>query len=125
LNLAAVSLPIAGSFILNLDISIPFLDCPLLRYVGIPCPAWGLTRSFMAIARGDWQQAIAFHGLGIAIFAGLAIAALHLSLEIYFYRRITAFYEKLIRKDEFILFAASLLWIYHGHRLWELWKAGF
>lgn len=62
------AIPVMGSYIFNRGFHIPFLDCPLLRYVGIPCPAWGLTRSFMAVARGEFTAAIAYHVFGPILF---------------------------------------------------------
>ncbi len=37
-------------YLTNFGLKIPLPGCPLLHYLGIPCPGWGLTRSFQAIA---------------------------------------------------------------------------
>lgn len=42
--------------------------CPLRLVTGLPCPACGLTRSFCAIAKGEWWHALAFHVLGPPLF---------------------------------------------------------
>jgi hypothetical protein len=43
----------------------PLPETCLARSIfGIPCPGCGLTRSFIYLARGDWQQAQALHHLG-------------------------------------------------------------
>ncbi|MDJ0557342.1 MAG: DUF2752 domain-containing protein [Microcoleaceae cyanobacterium MO_207.B10] len=82
LFLAIALIPIIGSYFLNFGLEIPFIGCPLLRYIGIPCPGWGLTRSFMAVARGDLSQAIAYHLFGPLFFCVFVIAVLHLVLEL-------------------------------------------
>lgn len=37
--------------------------------LGLDCPGCGLTRSFVALAHGDWRGAIALHAIGPALFA--------------------------------------------------------
>lgn len=122
--LAIALIPIIGSYLFNLGLEIPFLGCPLLRYVGIPCPGWGLTRSFMAVSRGDWSQAIAYHLLGPLLFIGFAIATLHLFLELINNRKIQVFYIPLVQNHKFQIFCFLVLFGYHGTRLQELWKSG-
>lgn len=121
---AIALLPLVGSVLLNGGLSVPFLDCPLLRYLGIPCPAWGLTRSFQAIARGDWDQAMAFHGLGWVFFAGFAIASVHFAIEWRYRRQLYAFYLPFIQKPSIQLGSFVILWIYHVGRLCRLEQNG-
>jgi hypothetical protein len=121
---AIAMLPLVGSVLLNWGLSVPFLDCPLLRYLGIPCPAWGLTRSFQAIARGEWSQAMAFHGLGWVFFAGFAIASIHFGIEWYYQRQLYTFYLPLIQNSNVQLGSFVMLWVYHGGRLCRLAQNG-
>ncbi|MGB3513211.1 MAG: DUF2752 domain-containing protein [Microcoleaceae cyanobacterium] len=121
--LAIALLPIIGSYLLNFGWEIPFLGCPLLRYIGIPCPGWGLTRSFIAVTRGDLSQAIAYHLFGPVFFIVFIIAALHLISELINNRKIRAFYIPLIQNHQFHLFCFIVLFSYHGTRLQELWKS--
>lgn len=45
-----------------------FVICVLRRATGLPCPGCGLTRSFCALAKGDFVKAGHFHALGPAMF---------------------------------------------------------
>ncbi|NET26463.1 DUF2752 domain-containing protein [Okeania sp. SIO1I7] len=122
--LAIALLPIIGSYFLNFGLKIPFIGCPLLRYVGIPCPGWGLTRSLTAVARGDFSQAIAYHLFGPIFFVLFVIAILHIVLELINNRKIRTFYVPLIQNHHFHIFCFLVLFGYHGTRLQELWKTG-
>ncbi|MGK7920044.1 MAG: DUF2752 domain-containing protein [Trichodesmium sp.] len=122
--LAIALIPIIGSYLFNLGLKIPFLGCPLLRYIGIPCPGWGLTRSFMAVARGDLSQAIAYHLFGLIFFAAFVFTILHLVLELINNRKFQVFYIPLIQNIQFHIFCFLLLLGYHGTRLQELCKSG-
>ncbi|HEY9640096.1 MAG TPA: DUF2752 domain-containing protein [Coleofasciculaceae cyanobacterium] len=122
--LAIALLPIGGSYAFNQGLTLSFWGCPLLRWTGIPCPGWGLTRSFMAVARGDWQQAIAFHAFGIVLFSGFAIASLHLSLELLTGQRIRAFYLPIVRNPKFQILFFLIVLGYHAARLQGLAASG-
>lgn len=122
--LAIALIPIIGSYLFNFGWKIPFLGCPLLRYVGIPCPGWGLTRSLMAVARGNWSQAIAYHLFGPIFFTVFVIAILHIVLELINNRKISSFYIPLIHNHHFHIFCFLVLFSYHGTRLQDLWKSG-
>lgn len=122
--LAIALLPITGSFALNWGWSLPHWGCPLLHWAGIPCPGWGLTRSFMAIARGEWQQAIAYHGFGLILFAAFVIASLHIGLELISGTRISTFYTSLVRSPKFQISAFLMLLGYHTIRLHDLAQSG-
>jgi len=43
--------------------------CSFQRFFGIPCPGCGLTRSFVALARGDVAAAWTFNPAGLLLFA--------------------------------------------------------
>ena len=122
--LAIALLLIIGSYLFNFGLKIPFLGCPLLRYIGIPCPGWGLTSSLMAVARGDLSQAIAYHVFGPVFFAVFVIAILHIVLELINNRKIRTFYVPLIQNHHFQIFCFLVLFGYHGTRLQKLWKTG-
>mgnify|MGYP002778380261 CR=1 FL=1 len=47
--------------------------CTFKNVFGIPCPGCGLTRSFVAIARGQWAESFAWHPLGPLLWLGVAI----------------------------------------------------
>jgi hypothetical protein len=52
--------------------SMALLPCPLHFISGIECPGCGMTRACIALARGDWTQALHYNPLsmGLILFAG-------------------------------------------------------
>ena len=127
IGLSIVLAPIAASFLYNQGWRLPWLNgCPLQRHIGIPCPGWGLTRSFMAMARGDWQQAIDYHLFGPLLFLVLVVIAITLSIELIGNRkgRSIGLLVKAVRNPKWILFLLLLLWGYHATRLFALGKSG-
>lgn len=50
--------------------------CPFLNGLGVPCPGCGLTRSALALARGDWAASLAFHAFAPVLMAGLSFVCL-------------------------------------------------
>lgn len=53
--------------------------CPWRRFLGIRCPGCGMTRAFLALARGDWAAALHFHPLSplaALVLLGLALRRL-------------------------------------------------
>ncbi|MGC9527619.1 MAG: DUF2752 domain-containing protein [Limnospira sp.] len=124
LGLAIAIAPIIGGAILNFGVHIPFLGCPLMRYAGIPCPGWGLTRSVMAAMRGDLHQAIAYHLFGPLILIGFIIAAIHFSLELIRDRKLNSFYIRWVTNPKIQIFSFLILLGYHAVRLQKLWLVG-
>jgi hypothetical protein len=57
-----------------------------------------MTRSFMAIARGDWQEAIDYHLFGPLLFASFGIALIHVIFELLCDRNLPTFYLKLLTR---------------------------
>lgn len=101
----------------------PFF-CLFRSFTGIPCPGCGLTRSFIAIARGDFADAISYHLFGIVIFVGFAIASLHLILELITNRKIIAIYAQWVQDYRLQLISLCLILNYHLFRLCQLWLSG-
>ena len=122
--LAIATAPLIGSVAFNLGLRLSFLGCPLMRHVGIPCPGWGLTRSFMAIARGDLAQAVSYHLFGPVLFVGFAIATAHLLTELIRNQKIPVFYGPTLRNPKFQIFCFLALVGYHLVRLNQLWQSG-
>jgi hypothetical protein len=52
-------------------ISLPSL-CASESVFHVPCPACGLTRGFIACARGEWRRAVSFHRLSPLFFLFVA-----------------------------------------------------
>lgn len=53
---------------------VSFVPCPFRLVTGMPCPGCGMTRSVIALARGDLPGAWHFHPFSFALVA-LAIAS--------------------------------------------------
>ncbi|MGI8925207.1 MAG: DUF2752 domain-containing protein, partial [Tepidiformaceae bacterium] len=47
--------------------------CPFRMATALPCPACGMTRSFIATADGGLARALAFHPLGPVLFAAAVL----------------------------------------------------
>ena len=50
------------------------IGCPILRFIGIPCPGCGMTRAWLSVLRGDIVMAFSYH----AMFWALPILVLML-----------------------------------------------
>ncbi len=86
--LGLASFPTVGAIIFNLGIQPGLTICPMLNWTGIPCPSCGLTRSFMAIVRGDLDQALSFHLFGPLFFITFLGIAVCMGLELSHNRRL-------------------------------------
>jgi hypothetical protein len=69
--------PLIGSWFYAGGYRIGFVFCPLRHWLGIICPSCGMTRSFVAIVRGDWRQAIDYHLFGPLLFICLGLTVAH------------------------------------------------
>ncbi|MEJ1937304.1 DUF2752 domain-containing protein, partial [Nostoc sp. NIES-2111] len=81
--------PLIGTYFYNQNYRIGFLVCPIRHLTGIPCPTCGMTRSFMAIGRGNWSQALGEHLFGPILLASFVVAIVHITLELLTKHRIT------------------------------------
>lgn len=55
-------------------LSLGLWSCPIRQLTGIPCPTCYLTRSVLAVLRGDLAQAVQWHALGPLLVAfGLGV----------------------------------------------------
>jgi hypothetical protein len=116
--------PVAGAYLYNQGYRVPLLQCPILHLTGIPCPTCGMTRSFMAIAQGDFSLAIQHHLLGPIVFAGFVGVAIHIAVELLTARRVKAFYGVMIGDRRFLLLCLAIALSYHAWRLYGLANSG-
>lgn len=116
--------PVVGAYFYNQGYRLPFWVCPVRHWTGIPCPSCGMTRSFVAIARGDWSQALAQHLFGPLLFIVLLMTTIHLTLELLTGRRVLTFYDKVLRRKKLQWLFLIMLLIYHALRLYYLSKTG-
>jgi len=60
-------LAMIGGAALALSLFIGISPCIMYHIIGVPCPACGLTRAFISVARFDFRQAFAYHPLFIFV----------------------------------------------------------
>ncbi|MCM1983803.1 DUF2752 domain-containing protein [Lyngbya confervoides] len=101
-----------------------WIQCPLRHFTGIPCPSCGMTRAFLAMAQGNWQQAMEFHLLSPLVLILFVILAGHLMLEIQQRRRISTPLSRMARQWPVLFGSLGVLLLYHGWRLWQLQASG-
>ena len=63
-------------------------SCLTREYFGFPCPGCGLTRSFVALAHGDFRQSWAMHRLGCLL---AAVFVVQIPYRIYCLRHLDTF----------------------------------
>jgi Protein of unknown function (DUF2752) len=73
--------PLVGAFVYP-ALNLPHRKCLFQLWVGFPSPGCGLTRSFMAIARGDLPQAFSFHLFGPLLFGLFILISIHIATEL-------------------------------------------
>jgi Protein of unknown function (DUF2752) len=124
LYLGLVGLPLLMSWLNGWGIHVSLGGCPLLKWIGVPCMGWGLTRSFYATAQGDFATAAHFHLFGPLFFIGFAIATLHWSIEL-LRRQKTPFFRVLgSQRQPIWLFSFLIILGYHLTRLAALYRSG-
>ncbi len=109
--------PLGGTYFYNHGHKLGFLVCPIKHLTGIPCPTCGMTRSFMAIGRGDLHQAMVEHLFGPVLFAIFVIAAIHTAVELAKGRQIQAFYGRWLGSRGFRVAGFALYLGYYLLRL--------
>lgn len=122
--LGICSSPIVGTHFYHQGYKIPFLVCPLRHLTGIPCPTCGMTRSFMAIVRGDWSQAFTEHLFGPILFASLLSVIVHVAIELSAGRKLIAFYDQMFSNRKTLILSLVILLSYHSQRLYHLSRTG-
>jgi Protein of unknown function (DUF2752) len=121
---ALVALPLVISLLNRWGLHLTLWGCPLVKWIGVPCMGWGLTRSFYATLRGDFGAALNFHLFGPLLVGLCAIATLHLGLELLKGHRIRMFYTPWISRQRFWLGGFGVILGYHLTRLVALQSSG-
>lgn len=116
--IVAFTLPIVIAFSTSiLGFSVPLPPCLFQAAFGFPSPSCGLTRSFLALAQGDWQLALSFHLFGpFLVVAFVAIAATAL-FELVTQQSHAKLYKQVLHLPKMLVFI-SLFLGYYGVRLW-------
>jgi hypothetical protein len=119
--LVASLAPIGGAFVYPL-LKIPHSKCLFQTVFGFPSPGCGLTRSFLALVRGDLPQAFSYHLLGPLLFATLSLASAHIFLELVTRKALTMPYIRLLHKPRSLGYSSVVLSIvilgYYAVRLY-------
>jgi Protein of unknown function (DUF2752) len=97
------TIPLISSWLYANGYRIGFLLCPVRHWTGVICPSCGMTRSFMAIARGDWHSAIDYHLFGPFLFVGFGLALVQTIWELLINRRSHVFYIQWLKRRDFQL----------------------
>jgi hypothetical protein len=116
--------PMVGAWFYNEGYKVPFLGCPIRYFTGIPCPTCGMTRSFMAIARGDLTQAIAYHWFGPVLFLFCFLAVIQTAVELWSSHHVVAVYSRALRDRNLQNVGLLTFFGYYGYRLWLLSVSG-
>jgi len=90
-----------------------FPSCTFHELTGYSCLTCGLTRSVLALIRGDLASSIGHHLMGPFLVLGLLWAMMHLGAE-----ALTGRKRSTVSRSWQVLFSAALLWgTYGGIRL--------
>ncbi|MEM9769039.1 MAG: DUF2752 domain-containing protein [Cyanobacteria bacterium P01_D01_bin.71] len=104
------------------DLSFPFPRCLFQWAFGFPAPSCGLTRSMLALAAGDWSQALNYHLFGPI----MALLALVLTLSIVaelVTRRSWAYWYERVWRSRTTWMVVGLYMLYYGVRMWVRYAA--
>jgi Protein of unknown function (DUF2752) len=118
--------PVAGAFLYNLGLRVTPAKCLFQQLFGFPAPSCGMTRSFMALARGDWQQAVQYHLFAPVLFCLCVIIAILMAAELAIGHRLNAFHiGRSANRLRLGGIAIALLFFgYYGLRLYARYGAG-
>ncbi|MBD3883350.1 DUF2752 domain-containing protein [Phormidium tenue FACHB-886] len=110
------SAPIAGAFLYNLGLRITPAKCLFQWLLGFPAPTCGMTRSWMALVRGDWQQAVMYHLFGPVLFCLCLAVVVQVMLELAIGRQLS--YSRWLWQPKWMAIALVPFFGYYGLRLY-------
>ena len=90
--------------------------CPSMRFLGLPCPGCGLTRSFCAISHGAFHQAWDFNPFGY-VFYLMALGCLLFPIISYFAPNIASKRLPSGAVFWFMILLVAAMWTHHLLRL--------
>jgi hypothetical protein len=118
------AVPVVTAFLAGRGVPIPLPGCPLRHFTGIPCPTCGMTRSFVALAKGDLATSITQHLFGPVLFLVFLLAFLHICGELRLGYKIQGWHTRLLRKRSAIWTTAAVFMGYYFWRLHHLSQTG-
>ena len=106
-------MPLISSWLYINGYRFGLIFCPVRHWTGVICPSCGMTRSFMAIARGDLHSAIDYHLFGPLLFIGFGLAIVQAIWELLINRNLSVFYIQWLKRRNFqLLLLVSFLGYY-------------
>ena len=110
--------PLGGAYIYNWGFRLYEGRCFFQQIFGIPSPSCGMTRSFMAIARGDWTTAFSFHAFGPLLFGVFLATAIHVSIELIAGKSYIFWHNHRLKMIAIPISIGVLFFAYYGLRLY-------
>jgi Protein of unknown function (DUF2752) len=114
------TVPIVESWLYINGHRLSLIFCPVRHWAGVICPSCGMTRSFMAIAHGDWHSAIDYHLFGPLLLIGFGLAIVHAIWELSIDRNLQIFYIRWLKRRDFQLAIFVSFLAYYLLRLTQL-----
>lgn len=124
LGLLIFSIPLVVSYFLNITEQQSPFNCLFLKFVGIPSPGCGLTRSFLAITNGHLLKSFSYNLLGPFLFCFFVLVSIHLCLEILTRKKVKADYIKLLQNKNLQGWILILILFYYLTRLVIFYTTG-
>jgi hypothetical protein len=97
------------------------LPCPFLRVTGLPCPGCGMTRSCLALLRGDFHAVWHFNPFGLVFAAFWAVVGFGVALPQPWRARFAGRLGFIERKTRWAAWVGCGLAIYSLTRWFGLW----
>lgn len=99
------------------------LGCPIRHLTGIPCPACGMTRSWIAITQGNLPKALEYHLFGPLLLIALGVLAGGLVAELLTGRAWLNLAGSRLHRSYLLMILAALL-VYYALRLYARYGSG-
>jgi hypothetical protein len=89
-----------------------YLTCPSQKWIGLPCPGCGTTRSLLSILNGNFKLALNWNPFGFLALAFVAITPILLLID-FFAKQQTAWLifnkTEIWLKNRFVLFSVLII----------------
>jgi Protein of unknown function (DUF2752) len=118
------AIPVVGAFLAGRGVPLPLPGCALRHLTGIPCPACGMTRSFIAFAKGDFATSVHQHLFGPLLFVACLLVFLHICSELRFGYKIQGWHTQLLKKRGFVWGFGVIFLGYYCLRLYQMSQTG-
>ncbi|MBW4660118.1 MAG: DUF2752 domain-containing protein [Drouetiella hepatica Uher 2000/2452] len=107
--------PVIGAFLYNEGLRLTPQKCFFQQLLGFPSPGCGMTRSFMAIVRGDWQQALTYHLFAPFLFGICLVVAFYAAIELMAGRRLTDYGQLSFLNERYLILIAIGILLFFGY----------